>query len=51
MDKKGTYDYSEIDAMVLEIIEKMSSYMKDTPKEIIQEEIWRAYIYSRDAHE
>jgi len=45
------YDYSEIDKKVDIIVEKVSLYMKNINKDFIRDEIYKAYIYARDAHE
>ncbi len=45
------YDYSKIDRRVETIIKKVISYMTYLDKESIKEEIQKAYIYARDAHE
>ena len=47
----NTNIYMPIDAIVSEIISEAVSYMKNIPEETVREEIWRAYIYARDAHE
>lgn len=44
-------DYSKIDKRVEKIVKKVSSYMTDLNEEYIREEIFKAYIYARDAHE
>jgi guanosine-3',5'-bis(diphosphate) 3'-pyrophosphohydrolase len=44
-------DYFHINILVKSIIDEVAQYMKNTPKEIIAEEIQKAYIYARNAHE
>lgn len=44
-------DYSKIDKRVKEIVKKASLYMVDKPYEEINEQIFKAYDYARDAHE
>lgn len=53
MSEKGdTSEYNDIDTIVrMRIIVPVQVYMKDIPPERIEETIWHAYIYARDAHE
>jgi (p)ppGpp synthase/HD superfamily hydrolase len=44
-------DYFHINILVKSIIDEVTVYMKNVPKEIISEEIQKAYIYARNAHE
>ncbi|MCK9272178.1 RelA/SpoT family protein [Candidatus Gracilibacteria bacterium] len=44
-------DYSNIDLIVEEIITKAISYMPKVSEEEIRNDITKAYLYSRDAHE
>lgn len=44
-------DYSAIDTLVQFIIDEVVGYMQSIPKEVISEEIRKAYLYARDAHE
>jgi len=44
-------DYFHINILVKSIIDEVAGYMKNVPKEKISEEIQKAYIYARDAHE
>lgn len=46
-----TTDYFHINILVKSIIDEVSSYMKSVSKEVIAEEIQKAYIYARSAHE
>ncbi|MDD5376491.1 MAG: RelA/SpoT family protein [Candidatus Gracilibacteria bacterium] len=46
-----TTDYFHINMLVKSIIDEVAQYMKNTPKEVIAEEIQKAYIYARNAHE
>lgn len=46
-----TTDYFHINILVKSIIDEVSLYMKNVPKEMIAEEIQKAYIYARNAHE
>jgi GTP pyrophosphokinase len=43
--------YTKIDKKVESIIRKVKKYMTAFSPAHIQDEIWRAYIYARDAHE
>jgi hypothetical protein len=45
------YDYSKIDKKVDNIIKKVANYIDYFDEDYIREEIYRAYIYARDAHE
>jgi hypothetical protein len=45
------YDYSKIDKKVERIIKIVSSYITNLDKNFIKEEILKAYLYARDAHE
>lgn len=44
-------DYAYIDRLVEQIIDQAAVYMRSIPREKIAEEIHRAYMYARDAHE
>lgn len=44
-------DYFHINILVKSIIDEVSGYIKNIPKEVIAEEIQKAYIYARNAHE
>jgi len=44
-------DYSKIDKKVKEIVKKASLYMINMSTEEIDKEVFKAYIYARDAHE
>lgn len=44
-------DYFHINILVKAIIDEVIVYMKNMPKEVIAEEIQKAYIYARNAHE
>lgn len=44
-------EYAEIDTVVLEIIRIVQSYMTHVDQEKIRSEIWRAYVFARNAHE
>ena len=44
-------DYFHINMLVKSIIDEVALYMKNTPKEVIAEEIQKAYLYARNAHE
>ncbi len=44
-------DYFHINILVKSIIDEVSEYMKNVPKDVISEEIQKAYIYARNAHE
>ncbi len=44
-------DYFHINILVKSIIDEAQGYMKNIPKEVIAEEIQKAYIYARNAHE
>jgi GTP diphosphokinase / guanosine-3',5'-bis(diphosphate) 3'-diphosphatase len=46
----ASYDYTEINLTVHHIIDVVASYMKAS-REDIQERIWWAYIFAREAHE
>lgn len=46
-----TTDYFHINILVKSIIDEVSLYMKNVPKETITDEIQKAYIYARNAHE
>lgn len=50
-DLPTTTDYFHINILVKSIIDEVALYMKNTPKEVITEEIQKAYIYARNAHE
>ena len=43
-------DYRKADLLVLEIIDIVSAYMK-AERGDIEERIWKAYIFAREAHE
>ena len=43
--------YSEIDKKVENIINDIKKYMTGLSPEFIHDEVWKAYIYARDAHE
>lgn len=45
------YDYSKIDRKVDKVIRSVVKYMTYSDKKTIQEEIYKAYLYARDAHE
>ena len=45
------YDYKKIDKKVDFIVLEVSKYMKNLTFDYIKEEIFKAYYYSRDAHE
>ena len=45
------YDYTKIDKKVDNIIEKVSLYMNNLNKDYIKNEIYKAYLYAREAHE
>jgi hypothetical protein len=45
------YDYSKIDKKVNSIVKKVSLYMPTLSFDEIEKEIFKAYVYSRDAHE
>ena len=45
------YDYSKIDKKVDEIIDIVALYMKNLNKDYVRDEIYKAYLYARDAHE
>jgi GTP diphosphokinase / guanosine-3',5'-bis(diphosphate) 3'-diphosphatase len=49
--KPAWYLYNDIDAVVEEIIEKVSKYMTVVPREHIRAELLKAYLFARDAHE
>lgn len=42
--------YEAIDAMVRDLIATVASYMKADPRDI-EDRIWSAYIFAREAHE
>lgn len=44
-------DYTKVDIIVEEIIDTVADYMTGVSREIIQEEIQKAYIFARNAHE
>ena len=44
-------EYFHINILVKAIIDEVALYMKNTPKEVIAEEIQKAYLYARNAHE
>lgn len=48
---KTIYDYSKIDKKVDNIVKNVASYIDYFDIDYIKEEIFRAYIYARDAHE
>lgn len=45
------YDYSKIDKRVNTLIKKVSTYMPSFDKSYVEDEINKAYLYARDAHE
>ncbi|MDD3646194.1 MAG: RelA/SpoT family protein [Candidatus Gracilibacteria bacterium] len=45
------YDYSKIDKKVEKIIKSVAVYMTYSDKKTINDEIYKAYYYARDAHE
>lgn len=44
-------DYTPVDTLVESIIDEVAEYMRNVPKETISEEIHKAYLYARSAHE
>lgn len=50
-DSPITADYFHINILVKSIIDEVAGYMKNISKEVISEEIQKAYIYARNAHE
>ncbi len=44
-------EYFHINILVKSIIDEVQRYMKNVPKEVIAEEIQKAYIFARNAHE
>jgi len=44
-------DYSKIDKKVDQIIKKTCIYLKIFDKELIENEIKKAYLYAKEAHE
>jgi hypothetical protein len=44
-------DYSTIDKKVAKIVKKAQSYMKNISPDFVEQEINKAYLYARDAHE
>lgn len=45
------YDYSKIDKKVNDIVKKVSKYMVNLSFEEIEREVFKAYVFARDAHE
>jgi hypothetical protein len=45
------YDYSKIDKKVDKIVKNISLYMRNLNKDYIKKEVYKAYLYARDAHE
>lgn len=45
------HDYAAVDKIVDEIIETVAGYMQGVPRDVIEREIRKAYIFARDAHE
>ncbi len=45
------HDYFEIDKKVDEIVANVALYMRNLNKAYINDEVYKAYIYARDAHE
>ncbi len=43
-------DYTQVDALMLSLIDEVSTYMKK-PKEQIHKVLWDTYIFAREAHE
>jgi len=43
--------YNKIDKKVENIIKNVEKYMNGSTPVFIRDEIWKAYIYARDAHE
>ncbi len=44
-------EYTSVDLSVKLIIERVCEYMPNLNQKYIYDEIWRAYLYARDAHE
>ena len=49
--KQITPDYTLVDIVVAEIIERVCIYMYSVSRERITEEITKAYVFARNAHE
>lgn len=45
------YDYTKIDQKVSQIAKKASKYLKKLDEDFVIKEIFKAYIFARDAHE
>lgn len=43
--------YEKIEKQVEKIVDRASIYMQHINREYIHKEIWKAYVYARDAHE
>lgn len=43
-------DYTQVDALMLSLIDEVSAYMKK-PKEQIHKVLWDTYVFAREAHE
>ena len=41
----------EVDTLVLNLIEGVTSYMKNVPREVIHDAIWRSYEFAKAAHD
>jgi (p)ppGpp synthase/HD superfamily hydrolase len=50
-DLPSMTDYFHINILVKSIIDEVCGYIKHIPHEVIAEEIQKAYIYARNAHE
>lgn len=51
LDNPPTFDYTELDEKVQDIIDRVTTYMPKVNRSIIKTEIERAYLYARQAHE
>ena len=43
-------DYSKIDGIMEDIIDRVCKYMKNVPEELIKHLIMKAYIFAKEAH-
>jgi GTP diphosphokinase / guanosine-3',5'-bis(diphosphate) 3'-diphosphatase len=49
--EKKVYDYTKLDRKIDRIVNKVSEYITNFNKEYIKNEIYKAYIYAKEAHE